>query len=469
MNKQAARLYSIVSDWLAALIAWFLFYLVRVQIEGFHPDYNFFSLLYGGIPLATFWLLVYTFWGFYYDIFRKSRIRELFSIFNACLIGIAFIYLLLILDVDGTQNYKRYYRTVAIYFGIHAVVTGLAKTIVLTYIKKLILKKVISFNTIIVGSSHNAKEIYHEIDQNNPHLGLNFLGYVYVTDEHHDEEGMGQQGLPNLGDYHNLEQTIENNRVEQVIIAIESSEHKTIEDLLNTVEGTKAKVAIIPDIYQILLGAVRVNHLYGIPLIEVKQNLMPYWQMVTKRTMDIVVSLLVLTLGFPFLFAVGLITWLTSKGPVLYRQERIGQFGVPFNILKFRSMRIDAEQMGPQLSSSHDPRITNWGRFMRKTRLDEFPQFYNVLVGDMSLVGPRPERQYFIDKIVAAAPHYKHLNRVRPGITSLGQVKYGYAENVDQMVRRLKYDILYIENMSLAMDFRILLYTVITMLGGKGK
>jgi lipopolysaccharide/colanic/teichoic acid biosynthesis glycosyltransferase len=160
---------------------------------------------------------------------------------------------------------------------------------------------------------------------------------------------------------------------------------------------------------------------------------------------------------------------LSSPGPIFYKQERIGINGKPFFIYKFRSMFIDAEKTGPKLSSDFDPRITSWGRFMRKVRLDELPQFWNVIIGDMSLVGPRPDRQFFIDQIVKIAPHYKHLHRVRPGITSLGQVKYGYASNVDEMVRRLKFDILYIENMSLAMDFRVMLYTIKIIMEGRGK
>jgi len=196
---------------------------------------------------------------------------------------------------------------------------------------------------------------------------------------------------------------------------------------------------------------------------------MPEWQANLKRISDVIFASFVLVLGMPFFLCIAAIIKLGSKGPVLFKQERIGKDGLPFNIYKFRSMYTDAEKNGPALSKEGDSRITPFGRFLRKSRIDEFPQFYNVFIGDMSLVGPRPERQYFIDQIVQIAPHYKHLNKVRPGITSLGQVKYGYAQNVSEMVERLKYDILYIENMSFAMDLRILLYTILVMVQGRGK
>ena len=158
----------------------------------------------------------------------------------------------------------------------------------------------------------------------------------------------------------------------------------------------------------------------------------------------------------------------TSEGPVIYSQERIGKFGKPFRIFKFRSMFKNAEAQGPQLATKNDTRITKIGRFMRRLRLDEIPNFMNVLKGDMSLVGPRPERKFYINQIVKKAPEYKRLLQVKPGVTSLGQVKYGYAENIDEMIRRMRYDLLYIENMSLYVDFQILIRTIIIILKGSG-
>jgi exopolysaccharide biosynthesis polyprenyl glycosylphosphotransferase len=221
--------------------------------------------------------------------------------------------------------------------------------------------------------------------------------------------------------------------------------------------------------YDIITGSVKMNHLFGIPLIQIKTDLMPPWQMNVKRITDIAVSFITLIALSPVFLITAILVKFSSKGPVFFRQTRIGLHGKAFKIIKFRSMFEGAENAGPQLSKDNDTRITPFGKFMRKTRLDEIPQFYNVLIGDMSLVGPRPERQFFIDQIIQYAPHYKHLHKVRPGITSWGQVKYGYAENVEQMLERLKYDIIYIENMSLAVDLKIMFFTVVTVIQGRGK
>jgi lipopolysaccharide/colanic/teichoic acid biosynthesis glycosyltransferase len=212
-----------------------------------------------------------------------------------------------------------------------------------------------------------------------------------------------------------------------------------------------------------------MTNIYGTLLIAFNRDEMPLWQHALKRFIDISLSLVAIFFLLPVYLISAIMVKVTSQGPIFFLQERIGMNNRPFQIIKFRTMYVNSEANGPQLSSSNDPRITKVGRFMRKTRLDEFPQFINVILGHMSLVGPRPERQYYIDQIIAVEPQYLLLNTVRPGITSWGQVKYGYAENVEQMLDRMKYDLLYLNNRSIALDLKILFYTVAIVLKAKGK
>ena len=257
--------------------------------------------------------------------------------------------------------------------------------------------------------------------------------------------------------------------IEEVIIATERSEHKTIEQIISEIEDTDVLIKVIPDMQDFLLGTVKTTSIYQTPLIQVSFDFMPLWQLSLKRLMDIVLSVFALVILSPVYLFCAIGVKMSSKGPAFYTQERVGIKGKKFMIPKFRSMITGAEEDTPMLSSKNDPRVTPFGRMLRKTRLDEIPQFLSVLKGEMSLVGPRPERQYFIDQIAKRAPHYRLLLKVKPGITSWGQVKYGYAENVDQMIERLKFDILYLENMSLAMDIKIMAYTLLTVMKGSGQ
>ena len=461
----------VAADFGAAFIAWMCFYLERKYLLNEMTGYHFtegalFDLTGSAIFIAVFWTVLYGLVGEYRDIYRKSRLAEILRLARVSVLGAVVIFFTLLLDDQGVVNYKAYYKTFTAYYLLHFLISAVLRTWAVSSVQRQIYKGRISFPTLLVGSNALALSTFHELARTSRHLGLRMVGFTPIGNT--IDPGLAAE-LPAHDSYRRLPALVHALKIEQIVIAIEPSEHRQIQDILALLEGTTARVSILPDLYQMLLGSVKVNHLFGTPLIEIKQDLMPVWQIMLKRVFDVLGSGLFLLLAWWVYAFTAVMVKLSSPGPVFYRQERIGKNGLPFNIIKFRSMFIDAEKMGPALSSDHDPRITKWGRFMRKVRLDELPQFWNVIKGDMSIVGPRPERRFFIDQIVKIAPHYAHLHRVRPGLTSLGQVKYGYAETVAQMVERLKFDILYIENMSLAMDFRVVLYTLKIIVEGRGK
>ncbi|MBP6335512.1 MAG: sugar transferase [Bacteroidia bacterium] len=470
MNTRIQTFKHIFADWLAASLAWGMFYVYRkLVIESEKFGYDVFVLdkkFYLGILLLPLlWVVLYALVGTYRNIFRKSRLKELGQTLYLTAIGVLIIFFSLLLD-DTVISYKTYYHTFFTLFTLHFILTAIFRFILSTQTIHRIHRKEIGFPTIMIGSNMNASNLLKQMDTEFASEGNKFIGFVHV-DGNNDHLLAGH--LPNLGEIHQLRDIIKRYNVEEAIIALESSEHVNIGKIINELEDMPVIVKIIPDMYDILSGSVKMNAIFGAPLIEISPDLMPVWQLSVKRIFDIVISFIVLTVFSPLYIFTSIGVLLSSRGPLFYSHERIGLHGKPFRIYKFRSMVIDAESAGPQLSSTEDKRVTKFGRWMRKIRLDEIPQFFNVLKGDMSIVGPRPERQYFIDQIMEQAPHYRHLQKVRPGITSWGQVKFGYAENVTQMVERLKYDLIYIENMSLAVDFKIMIYTVMIILRRSGK
>jgi exopolysaccharide biosynthesis polyprenyl glycosylphosphotransferase len=468
-NKKAIqRSKYIAVDFFAALIAWFLFFIFRrLEIESsfiqniqlFSPMYNFEKLVIG-VPL--FWLFIFWLSGYYNHPFRKSRLTELIQTFLSTLIGSIILFFILIID-DPVVYYTDYYLSVVVLFIIYFVVVysfRYALTRVTTY---NIHNRIWGFNTLIIGIGENAKNIYEELEGLKKSTGNLICGFISDSKR---TPAVNKSMI--MGSMPDLYRIMREKEIEEVIVAIDSTDSDDLFGVINQLYTYNVDIRFTPRLYDFLVGGVKLSTIYGAPLVNVLDNKMPDWQQNVKRLLDIIFSTLIMVLAAPLLCYLAIRVKLSSPGPVFYKQERIGYHGKPFHIIKFRTMYENSESGEPQLASADDIRMTPIGRMMRKYRLDELPQFMNVLKGDMSIVGPRPERQYFIDQILQLAPYYSLVHKVRPGITSWGMVKYGYADSVEKMVARLNYDIIYLENISLVIDFKILIYTIITIVSGKG-
>ena len=462
-TKQAGKY--ILSDFISASVAWLLFNILRYEVfaidEGADSllDYlQYPGVLGGQVVIPLFWLVLYYFSGYYNKPFGKSRLTELFSTFITVLIGTVFVFFALLLD-DIPRSIDIYYKLFFGMFGLQFFITYIPRLLITQSGMRKIKNREWAMKVLIIGAGGKAVRIAHDLYR----LGYDICGFVSEDERTPVKADRNQV----LGTVEDIPVLMEKENVDEIVLAVESKNNKALLGILYSLYRYKRPIKVLADRFN-MLSKIQLRTIRGIPLVDVTDNNFSPAEQNIKLFLDKVCSVVALLLLSP-LFAY--IAWRVKKdspGPVFFRQERIGYLGQPFWMYKFRTMYVNAEENGPSLSSEDDLRVTPFGRIMRKYRLDELPQFWNVLKGDMSLVGPRPERKYFIDEIVKTAPYYYLLHNVRPGITSLGMVKYGYAASVDKMVERIEYDILYYENMSLTLDLTILIYTVKTVITGKG-
>lgn len=455
----------ILCDVYSATSTWLFFYYLRTAI--YHYSFSLPPGFYlGGFLYITGWVSLHFISGAYEDVYHKSFVNEFFRTLFTCLIGCTALLFFFILKNPQGDNFHYYQEFFSLLIPVFFI-TLLSRFLFLQFANKQLKKKTVFFNILLIGTGKNASEFFTSFNNvANLNAGYTITSFLNINKT---LSSPLFNKLKIYNDISNINSIIDIENIEEVIIAVEKNDRELLTSILRELSDKDVNIKITPDDVDIISGAVRISNINGLPLIDVHSGILPSWQKNIKRFLDIFISIIFLIILSPLMLYTAIRTRFSSAESVLFLQERLGYKGKPFNIIKFRSMFENAEQFGPMLSSTNDIRITKWGKTMRKWRLDEMPQLWNIIKGDMSLVGPRPERKYYCDLIEKQRPEYKYLLKVKPGLTSWGMVKFGYASSVEEMIQRMSYDIMYIENISVLLDIKILLQTVNIILSGNGK
>lgn len=458
----------LIGDIISVNIAWFLFNLFRYYLLDIQTTFGSLSrylnaskVIEGQILFPCFFLFIFYLSGYYNRPFFKSRLGEFFTTLLSTLFCTLIVFFIALLN-DQSHVYTTYKLILGL-FGILFFCVYICRVIITQKATSRIHNRIWGFNTLIIGTGKKAQDLVYELNHMQKSLGYKIIGYVKTEK---DQENL-LLDLP-VFEFSELSEKIKEFSIEELIVVQEHYNKRSMHKLINNLYPLGLPIQIKANEYEMLTSRIKLSNIYGTPFIDVSICTLSDCQKNIKRILDIILSSFALIILSPLFLFLTIKIKIGSKGPVIYKQQRIGYRRKEFTLYKFRTMISNAEQNGPALSSENDPRITTFGHIMRKYRLDELPQFWNVIKGDMSIVGPRPERKYYIDQIIRRAPYYSLLHQVRPGITSWGMVKFGYARNIDEMVKRLKYEILYLENMSLLVDLKIIIYTIKTVFTGKG-
>lgn len=463
MTERTEILLCVIIDILAINAAFAFYFIMRIEsgiiAYAIEPEF-----LLPMIVLYLYWLALFSISGLYRSWYARSRMDELFLLLKVTLIGTLALFFLILWDDAQTGGETSLRLVILFYWGTLFTFTASGR-LALRFVEKKYLGAGKAGNkTLIIGWSDEGRAMCDMILRY-PALGYRPAGFVSLG----AAEATDYKGIPVLGTLSDLPGLIPAKEIREVLIGLQPTQHDRLVEIIRLCGAYPVGIKIRPDLYNIVTGQARISSLHGELLMDVRPELLKPWERVAKRLLDIAVSSMVLVAGLPLWILVAAGIELTSRGPVFYKQERVGRDGKMFKMIKFRSMIADAEKKsGPVWAGKNDPRVTAMGRLMRRTHIDEIPQFINVLTGDMSLVGPRPERPFFVEQFTREIPLYSHRLRVRPGITGWAQIKYKYDQSIDDVRKKLEHDLFYIENMSWRLDVIILFNTVFSVLRGKG-
>lgn len=465
MNKKIEILLLLVMDFIAINLTWYAYYYFRIE-SGWVPYVLKPALFIPGFVIYGYWFLIFLFVGMYRTWFAASRFDEMTTLFKASFFGVFVLFVLIFADDSSAPDASLKSRfLIFIYWGFFLLFVGGGRLFIRSLQKNLLIKGYGRKNALIVGFNSRANNLHDQI-QHYKALGLDVAGYIATVPENISKSYNNTKVLGCIDD---LPELVDQYNIRDIIIALEKHQEDVVMDVIAKCDTKNVGIKIVADLYEIISGQARTTTIYGFPLIDIMPELMPEWEKKIKRIMDIVIALIILIITLPVTLIISILIKLDTPGPILFKQDRAGLNGKEFFMYKFRSMRADAEKYsGPVWSQKNDPRITRIGRFIRKVRIDEIPQMINILKGEMSLVGPRPERPYFVEKLSEEIPLYKKRLKVRPGVTGWAQVKHKYDETIEDVKTKLRYDLFYIENMSLRMDLKIIFRTVFVVLFGKG-
>lgn len=463
--KKSPIIFELVFDVSAIVLSYTIHFYIRFQSGWFEPEIHpsIVDFLFTGIVLLFYWLIIFFFAGLYRNWYVRSPFDEFFSVIKTTFFGNFILFFFVFLESSARPR-----LLFLLYFVNLTFFMLLGRFIAKRIQKYLREKRIIQIPSLILGTSKDAFELLMKVKTS--------LSWGYCVKALVLLDKLEPQSIPNdsfgitFYTAEELDKAFEEQKPHELLISMENPNHQLILDITSKCAERGIVVKIVPDLYDVLTGLVKTFPLYSMPFIEISTLLLRPWEAFLKRAIDIVVSLIVLVGGLPIWILIALLIKLDSKGPVFYKQDRVGKNGVIFTLYKFRSMYSDAEKEGPKTTVLNDPRVTRVGYFIRKTHIDEVPQFLNVLKGEMSLVGPRPERPIFLEKYSQMVPLFKRRLVVRPGITGWNQVNSPLFEiNLDLLKNRLKDDFYYIENMSLKLDVEIIMRTIYLVIKGRGQ